>query len=385
MSKTTAGGCDFDTLCNSDIKSYACDYLVDLTKVRKKGKGPWTLSRATKALIKHVRKCVKFIQIGQGRNVKHFYIGKTHVQRKLKCKFDHMKRSTWKLANGINGRFRSHCQNPDYDIDGLVVLTVVTRKAIPPNVRNNRKKVNQELYALALESKLIQHFLIKRDDDRILNKTIDTGGKDSNKQDTKGYPLYMAYKLEEESSPDYSCDVSNSVTRESTTTCEGYPQYKADNDMWKNMTTPSVKASDRDRGIYKPRRLNLNFSEEFEKTTPIERPSQSYVRDWINSIRLQKNSSDSHSFCSMDYEGSTPINMSFADDRNITSIATDTDLVREVTDSHHGTQFETSTPTQTCWSTSAGNWLDLAEKNEDNVLTQEVVITEGMHFEQDVP
>ena len=76
-----------------------------------------------------------------------------------------------------------------------MVLTELTRATIPPNVRRNRTKVKQELYAFVLENRLVQHFLIKHDDPRIVNTSLDAGGKDSNK--SIGYTLYMAFKLED--------------------------------------------------------------------------------------------------------------------------------------------------------------------------------------------
>ena len=178
------------------MTSYACDYLIDLTKGgSKEGGGVLSLHQATKKLVKHVKKSIKAIQIGRGRNVEQFYIGKTHVRRRKRVKFNHMKSFTWRLAGGINDRFRRH-RGKGYGVDGLVVLTVLTRAAIPPNVCQNRTKVKQELYAFALENRLIQHFLIKRDDPRIVNTSLDAGGKDSNS--SIGYPLYMAFKLEDE-------------------------------------------------------------------------------------------------------------------------------------------------------------------------------------------
>ena len=198
ISRVTIGGCAFKMLCKGTVQSYACDHLVDLTKEREEGTGPWTLSRASKALIKHIRKTIRSIESGRDRKVEQFYIGKTHVRSRANCNFNHMERSTWRLAGGINGRFRAH-RNNGYGRDGLVVLTVVTREAIPPDVQSNKKRVNQETYALALESRLIHHFLIECDDSRIVNPSIDLGRKVNIKHDkkgTRGYPLYMAFKLE---------------------------------------------------------------------------------------------------------------------------------------------------------------------------------------------
>ena len=206
IGKSTVGGCSFDMLCEGDSSSYACDNLIDLSKeplnkdlrkvsTKELRKGP-TLIKATKLLIKHVKKCIRSIEIGRGRKVKQFYIGKTLTHRRKKVPFDHMASRTWRLSDGISKRFKEHrtCKE-GYGRDGLVVLTVVTQKTIPPNIHRKKDVVKQELYAFALENRLIQHFLIKRDDPRIANKSLHSGGNDRNK--SIGYPLYMAFRLED--------------------------------------------------------------------------------------------------------------------------------------------------------------------------------------------
>lgn len=208
VSKPTFGGCSFKQLCNGSCQSYACDKVIDITKETKDTKGDSddslpTLSQITSKLIKHVRKCIKSIEDGKGRSVEQFYIGKTLTHKRKSGKFHRMKSSTWKLSNGISKRFKRHHDN-GYGRDGLVVLTVVTRKAIPP-IRHN-KRFTKEFYACALENRLIQHFLIECDDRRIVNSTLNSGKSDHNR--SIGYPLYMAYKLED-------CDSESSQSEDS--------------------------------------------------------------------------------------------------------------------------------------------------------------------------
>ena len=196
ISATTVGGCDFELLCNghSDHKSYACDYVIDVAQTPDLASSD-ALNETTLKLAKHIEDCIKAIEVGKSRKVQQFYVGKTHTHKKKRReRFDRMKFSTWRLSDGVSKRFRKHRSN-GYGRDGLVVLTVVTRDAIPSCVVRNKAIVKQELYALALESRLIQHFLIEKDDPRIVNKSFDSGGKDGNK--SIGYPLYMAYKLED--------------------------------------------------------------------------------------------------------------------------------------------------------------------------------------------
>ena len=186
-SQATRGGCAFHQLCNGSVQSYACDNVIDITK-NEDGCTP-TIQETEQMLLKHVHRCIQSIETERGCKLEKFYIGKTHVRQRANRKFNHMDCNTWRLDNGINGRHRSHVKN-DYGRDGLVVLTVVTRDAIPPDIHVNKPNFHQENYALALEGRLIQDFL---DDPRLSNETCETGRRDSTP--SIGYPLYMAFKV----------------------------------------------------------------------------------------------------------------------------------------------------------------------------------------------
>ena len=184
FSTTTRGGCTFDELCNGSVRSYACDNLIDITRTR--------TEEAVKMLLEHVDKCVDDIETGRDCKVEHFYIGKSHVRKRARRTFNHMNRTTWKLDKGINSRFAAHSRT-DYGRDGLVVLTVVTKEAIDPDIRRNKPKFHQEDYALILESRLIQEYM--RTDSRLANDTVATGRRDQTA--SIGYPLYLAFKVED--------------------------------------------------------------------------------------------------------------------------------------------------------------------------------------------
>ena len=142
-SATTAGGCSFEALSVRGVQSYACDKLVDLSSESE------NLSTATNKLVQHVKECIDEIELQQSRDVEQFYIGKTHVHRKRRGNFDHMKHSTWRKSDGISKRFKKHREG-GYGRDGMVVLTLVTRAAIPRKIRNNKATVKQELICLSL-------------------------------------------------------------------------------------------------------------------------------------------------------------------------------------------------------------------------------------------
>ena len=177
----------FDDLCKGVTTGYACDCLVDISDTK-------SGATAEQALIDHVNYCIRCIETQSDRRVEEFYIGKTHV-RKIQRKgitFNHMDRSTWRLDDGINKRYRHHCDN-GYGRDGLVVLTVVTREAIPAAVRASLPKFDHEDYSLYLERCLIQHFKRNRGNARLHNKSADAGGRVSSS--AAGYPLYFAFKV----------------------------------------------------------------------------------------------------------------------------------------------------------------------------------------------
>ena len=184
---TTRGGCSFDELCNGSVQSYACDNVIDITSKRD-GSTP-TVREAEQMLLDHVDRCVRSIETERGCQLEHFYIGKTHVRQRKGRRFDHMNKDTWKLDGGINSRCRCHREG-GYGRDGLVVLTVVTREAIHPDVRRNKPDFHQEDYALVLEGRLIQDCMT---DTRLYNQTLEPGGRD--KTPSIGYPLYMAFKV----------------------------------------------------------------------------------------------------------------------------------------------------------------------------------------------
>ena len=123
-----------------------------------------------------------------------FYIGKTYVRQRKKPGAGHVRinphdSSTYR-KHGISSRWGKH-KHKDYGRDGMVVLTIVTKKTIPPE----KKHIQQEDYALDLESALIHECnttpAYKR---RIANKCLSKGKRDN--KASAGYALYMAFTLE---------------------------------------------------------------------------------------------------------------------------------------------------------------------------------------------
>ena len=191
QSTAPRNGCLFDEVCTGTVKSYACDYLIDITSTTSREGHALTptIREAETMLLNHIDSCLRTIVANMQRPVERFYIGKTHVGQLRGKPFNHMNASTWKLDSGINSRCSDHMR-AGYGRDGLVVLTVVTEQAIHPDVRRNKPHFNHEDYAFALQSRLVQDCMT---DPRLYNERVDRGKREP--ATCVGYPLYMSFKV----------------------------------------------------------------------------------------------------------------------------------------------------------------------------------------------
>ena len=150
---------------------------------------------------------VRELELQSDRTIAKIYIGKTFIQRRKKAggrryqKFHPLKHHTWK-KNGISSRWHDH-KHEDYGRDGLVVLGVVTRDTMPERCRD---RVHQEHFALAMEQKLLHHYLLSHPDPRVVNESFSTGQTTHDKR--YAYAVYMAFRYEGESSPSTMCQYS---------------------------------------------------------------------------------------------------------------------------------------------------------------------------------
>ncbi|VDI28472.1 Hypothetical predicted protein [Mytilus galloprovincialis] len=132
-----------------------------------------------------------------GFEIEKFTIGKSFVRQRHTAGNRYMTfvdkdPNTWKLADGVNARWRNTYAREDYD--GLVVLCVTPRNIIPDNAMH----VGPQLYAIALEQRLIQEYCFSKNDRRLGNVSFDTGSK---AEEPYAGLVYLAYKLKEI----YSC------------------------------------------------------------------------------------------------------------------------------------------------------------------------------------
>ena len=202
VSCTTRGGVDYDDLASQKVEPY---YTFRLMQTTKAGTDP-NLESAKTTLIKWVDDTIKDIQIQSDRNIVKFYIGKTYVRKVKNRKFDAMKPLTWKKG-GISSRWHCH-KKESYGKNGMVVLTVVTKGDVPQKTITAFK--HQEMYALALEQNLIMHYACVKGDDRLANTSTHPGmyvqqkdgneTKASNEAKAIGYPIYMAFALDDSDS-----------------------------------------------------------------------------------------------------------------------------------------------------------------------------------------
>ena len=153
-----------------------------------------TISDARTALLQHMEACIKKIEEKRKpKKVLYIYIGMAQVRRRgdfMYKLFDKMRYSTWSQG-GINGQFTSH-KNEYYCKDGLVVLTAITRDAIPQDCMESQYMIHQEEYALCLEKRLLQH-LIEARDERLSNDTVFTS--DLEKTTSVAYAIYMTFTV----------------------------------------------------------------------------------------------------------------------------------------------------------------------------------------------
>lgn len=186
VSQTNDHKCSFSELCSGDKKGYAMDNITPITNM--------TISEAKTAILQHMETCIKNIEAQRSpKKVLYIYIGTAQVRRRgdfMYKLFDKMRCSTWSQS-GINRQFLSH-RNEYYCKDGLVVLTAITKDAIPQDCMESLYMMHPEEYALCLEKRLLQH-LIEAKDERLSNETVFTS--ELEKTTSVAYTIYMTFTV----------------------------------------------------------------------------------------------------------------------------------------------------------------------------------------------
>ena len=74
----------------------------------------------------------------------------------------------------------------------MVVLGAITKQTMPERCRD---RVHQEDFALAMEQKLLHHYLLSHPDPRVVNESFSTGQVTKDK--CYAYAVYMAFSMKE--------------------------------------------------------------------------------------------------------------------------------------------------------------------------------------------
>ncbi|XP_052818686.1 uncharacterized protein LOC128244690 [Mya arenaria] len=181
-------------------------------------KVPFTFKESVKVLVLHVKRILQKISEKRGP-VEKFVVGKTHARKLKKVPFDPFKFNSWRLADGVNGRWRNFYEKEGYH--GLIVLCAITKDLLPRQDSNNKPQLrltpsasaslheaddseeevecelyHQQHYILALEQQLIHYFAYVEQDPRLGNLSVSTGGME--RQNAIAGVLYVAFKLKTE-------------------------------------------------------------------------------------------------------------------------------------------------------------------------------------------
>ena len=183
---TVLGGVELADDLLRGARNYACNPADLTTETEVKG--------IKKKLIAQLDQTIEDLE--EERKIAKIYIGKTFIRRRriqgggFKT-FEPLDHHTWR-KNGISSRWQVH-KHEYYGRDGLVVLGAITRETMPERCRG---QVHQEDFALAMEQKLLHHYILSHPDPRVVNESFSTG--QATKDKCYAYAVYMAFRYEGE-------------------------------------------------------------------------------------------------------------------------------------------------------------------------------------------
>ena len=177
------GGVDFEQLCQGGIRNYSFN-LADIRSEEE-------VKNIERKLVSQLESTIRELEFHSDRRIGKLYIGKTFIQRRRKpgggfTTFNPLNHHTWR-KNGISSRWGIH-KHEDYGRDGLVVLGAITKQTVPERCRD---RVHQEDFTLAMEQKLLHHYLLSHPDSRVVNDTFTAGRPPE--RNHYAYAIYMAF------------------------------------------------------------------------------------------------------------------------------------------------------------------------------------------------
>ena len=210
-SRTTQGGADFDDLCRGFVKNYSfnpADIVgqIDVKAIKQKlikqlqstvNNLELEVEAIKEKLVKQLESTISDLELQSDRTIAKIYIGKTYIHRRKRpgggyLTFDPLNSYTWR-KKGISSRWQDH-KKEDYGRDGLVVLGAITRETMPERCRESGQ-IDQEDFALAMEQKLLHHYLLSHPDPRVVNDSFSTGRATEDR--CYAYAVYMAFRYED--------------------------------------------------------------------------------------------------------------------------------------------------------------------------------------------
>ena len=157
-------------------------------------------SKSLSKLVDHIESIIEANEKYHGRKCEGFYIGKSTIRKQRGEKFDPNDQDTWDTKL-IEDRWTSR---KDDGYEAMAVLTVVTKKTLPPDEAQD----SAEQYTLDLKKDLIKHFR-DEEDERLKNKSTAPGASSSR---GVAYVLYLAMKFEDDESSSENSSDSESET-----------------------------------------------------------------------------------------------------------------------------------------------------------------------------
>ena len=283
-----ANNIKFSNICKKNAKpGYVLDHYKSFHNR--------SITSAVDEVYNHITTSMEEIRKGWDVELKKFYIGKSHIKKHDKRRFDVSNSATWRLGNGINGRYSSHIKE-DHGRNGLIVVAVVTRDSIPQSCLDDGTIKHQEEYALLLEKRLIQKFRSNHTHCSILANTTTEPGK-TDGESSIAYAVYMTFTMDTQSqqsnahidtTPDHKHALSPSI----------HPQYSME-EPYTPCSLDTVWTFSKDDGSYRPSSLSKTPDTSNVLTVNAETKR---ALDFENSVKYS-----THSHCSA-YSGSTPSN-----------------------------------------------------------------------------
>ena len=155
---------------------------------------PKHYSKSLSKLVDHIESIIEANEKYHGRKCEGFYIGKSTIRERRGEDFDPNDQDTWDTKL-IEDRWKSR---KDDGYEGMAVLTVVTKKTLPPNESQD----SAEQYTLDLKKDLIKHFRDEKDE-RLKSKSTAPGSSSSS---GVAYVLYLAMEFEDDPASS-ECDI----------------------------------------------------------------------------------------------------------------------------------------------------------------------------------